>query len=84
MVIETFREADPAPVGERFRARGRMMPEGLEYHASWVDARRMRCFQVMEAPSMESLQVWVANWQDLVDFEIVPVQTSADFWSQRA
>ncbi len=81
MVIEHFKKGDPRPVGDRFREKGRMLPEGVVYHASWVDAQSGRCFQVMEARKRESLDQWVAAWNDLVDFEIVPVRTSAEFWA---
>jgi hypothetical protein len=82
MVIERFRQGDPRPIGERFKRSGRMLPEGVAYHASWIDAASMRCFQVMEAPDRQSLDAWIARWNDLVDFEIVPVLTSADFWAK--
>jgi hypothetical protein len=49
MVIEHFKNADPKPIGERFNHIGRMLPDGLTYHASWVDVTGTRCFQVMEA-----------------------------------
>jgi len=81
MVIERFKHVDSKLVGERFRREGRMLPEGVKYHASWVDAAALRCFQVVEAPKAESLAPWVSRWNDLVDFEIIPVVTSADFWS---
>jgi hypothetical protein len=80
MVIERFKDADPRPIGERFRQRGRMLPEGVAYQASWVDAPGARCFQVMEAENRELLDTWIARWDDLVDFEIVPVLTSSEFW----
>ncbi len=83
MVIERFRSGDPGPVGERFRRSGRMLPEGVVYHASWIDAAGARCFQVMEAERPEALGEWIARWDDLVDFEVVPVQTSAEFWAGR-
>jgi hypothetical protein len=82
MVIERFKNGNARLVGERFRHRGRMLPEGLVYHASWVDPAGARCFQVMEAPDPELLNLWVSCWDDLVDFEIVPVLTSTDFWSK--
>ncbi len=82
MVIERFRGADPMPVCERFRSRGRMMPDGLVYHASWLDPEKMRCFQVMEAPDAELLKIWMSRWDDLMEFEVVPVLTSAEFWAQ--
>jgi Protein of unknown function (DUF3303) len=81
MVIERFKQGDTRAVGERFRSCGRMLPEGVTYHASWVDPEGGRCFQVMEAPRQEPLDIWAGRWRDLVEFEIVPVQTSAEFWS---
>ncbi len=81
MVIESFRQGDAGPVGERFRRHGRMMPEGLTYHVSWVDLRGRRCFQLMEAPDEQLLREWMGNWSDLVEFEVIPVVTSAQFWS---
>jgi len=84
MVIEQFRNRDARAVGERFRHKGRMMPEDLKYVSSWVDAQAMRCFQLMEAPSAEAMQPWVKAWEDLVDFEIVPLETSQEFWERLA
>ena len=83
MVIERFKNGDVKAVGERFRQRGRMLPEGVVYLNSWLEPQGTRCFQLMEAPQPESLRPWVAAWSDLVDFEIVPVLTSADFWAQQ-
>lgn len=82
MVIERFKGGDARPIGERFQRSGRMIPNGVVYHASWVDADGGRCYQVMEAPSMELLNVWVSKWNDLVEFEIIPVETSAEFWAR--
>ena len=81
MMIERPRDGDFTAVGHRFRRSGRMLPEGVIYHASWIDSPNFRCFQIMEAPDRESLEPWIAAWDDLVDFEVVPVQTSADFWA---
>ena len=78
MVIERFRPGQAPEVYRRFRDRGRLAPDGLRYVASWVDLAFERCFQVMEADSEAVLAEWTANWSDLVDFEIVPVLTSAD------
>jgi hypothetical protein len=35
----------------------------------------------MEAARPELLDAWVSRWDDLMDFEIVPVVTSAEFWA---
>ncbi len=82
MVIERFKHGDARLIGERFRRSGRMLPEGVAYRASWVDAAGTRCFQVMEAPHAELLNPWVSRWDDLIDFEIVPVLSSTDFWAK--
>ena len=82
MVIERFKRGDARLVGERFRQSGRMLPEGVAYHASWMDSAGTQCFQIMEAAHQELLGAWMSRWDDLVDFEVVPVQTSGDFWSR--
>lgn len=82
MVIERFKGGDPKLVGERFRRLGRMMPEGVVYQASWLEPGGERCFQIMEAPSADLLDHWIEKWKDLVDFEVVPVVTSAEFWAK--
>lgn len=73
MVIEHFRDQDAKAVYRRFRDKGRMMPEGLNYVGSWVAADLGRCFQLMETGDATLLQRWVAEWSDLAAFEIVPV-----------
>jgi len=79
MVIEHFRKADPTPIGDRFKTRGRMLPEGLTYQASWIDAKNSRCFQVMETQDPALLTAWTKNWDDLVEFEVILVQSSAEY-----
>jgi hypothetical protein len=37
----------------------------------------------MESPCREALEPWLANWRDLVEFEVVAVETSAEFWRRR-
>jgi hypothetical protein len=77
MVIEHFKGGDPAPVYERFRERGRLAPEGLGYLGSWVSSDLQRCYQVMECADRSLLDEWMAQWADLVRFEVVEVMTSA-------
>lgn len=79
MVIERFKNHDAATaVYERFRERGRMMPEGLKYLASWTESGFGRCFQLMESNDVELFAQWTAHWDDLVDFEVVPVISSPE------
>jgi len=78
MVIEHFRGGDAVPVYARFRERGRLAPEGLTYVNSWVTADLTRCYQVMACDDRALLDAWLARWSDLVDFEVVPVVTSAE------
>ena len=81
MVVERFKQGDFRAVGARFRARGRLMPPGVEYRASWMEPGGARCFQINEATSREALEAWMRNWEDLVDFEAVEIMESADFWA---
>ena len=81
MVIEHFK--DVTAISERFKARCRMLPEGVIYLCSWIDTAHDRCFQLMEAPHEEALREWIEAWSDLVDFEVVQVKTSTDFWAAR-
>jgi len=78
MVIERFRSRDAGAVYERFRERGRMLPEGLRYVESWTEDNFERCFQLMECDDAGLFEEWVSHWQDLVEFEIVPVVSSEE------
>ncbi len=78
MIVEHFRGGDAIPVYRRFRDRGRMAPEGLRYVGSWVTADLGHCYQLMECDDPALLEEWMDHWRDLVDFEVVPVMTSAE------
>jgi len=78
MIVEHFRSGDAVPVYRRFRERGRMAPDGLHYVSSWVTQDYRRCFQVMECDDPALLEQWMSNWRDLTEFEVSPVNTSAD------
>jgi hypothetical protein len=79
MVIERFKgRAAAAAVYERFRERGRMLPDGLRYVGSWTEVNFDRCFQLMECDDPHLFRRWTAEWEDLVEFEIVPVISSAE------
>lgn len=78
MVIERFREGMAPAVYQRARERGRLMPDGVRYVSSWVEPGFGRCFQVMEADDPALLREWTDAWEDLVEFEVIPVITSAE------
>jgi len=84
MVIELFKHGDAKRVGERFQHKGRMLPEGVTYIASWMQTDGSRCFQLMEAADPEALAQWMKRWDDLVNFEAFPVVTSSEFWARPA
>ena len=76
MVIEQFHDRDPKPIYRRLRDQGRMMPDGLRYVGSWIEANFDRCFQVMECDDPRLLQDWLLSWGDLMHCEVVPVVPS--------
>jgi hypothetical protein len=78
MIVEHFRNGDPLPVYRRFREQGRLAPDGLRYVSSWVTDDLRHCFQVMECDDRRLLDAWIAQWDDLVDFEVFPMMTSQD------
>jgi hypothetical protein len=78
MVVEHFRGGNAVPVYRRFRDEGRLAPDGLRYVSSWVTDDFRRCYQVMECDDRALLDQWIARWDDLVEFEVFPVVTSAD------
>ena len=84
MVIETFKDRNGVPVYQRFRDRGRLAPEGLTYVSSWVDTNLQRCYQVMQTDNRALLDEWIANWSDIVNFEVIPVINSAEAAQQIA
>jgi len=78
MVVERFLHG-PAPVYARAAERGRMLPPGLAYVDSWVEADGLgRCFQLMETDDPRLFGEWIASWCDLAEFEVVPVVASAE------
>ena len=78
MVVESFKNKDAVAVYRRFRDKGRLAPEGVSYVSSWVDDKLERCYQLMECDDRRLLDEWIANWSDLVDFEVHAVITSKE------
>ena len=78
MIVEHFRDGNPRPIYQRFREKGRLAPDGLEYVSSWVDGKLERCFQLMECDDPALIDQWMSNWDDIVSFEVYPVMTSPE------
>ena len=78
MVLERFKNRDAKAIYRRLNDKGRMVPEGLNYVGSWIEANFDRCFQLMECDDPRLFQQWVMQWHDLIEFEIIPVVPSAE------
>lgn len=78
MVVERFKNDKTKDIYRRFQEKGRMMPEGLRYIDSWVEVNFGRCFQLMECDDLRLFQQWVLEWEDLGEFEIIPVVSSKE------
>ena len=78
MVIEKFRDQNAKAIYARLRDQGRQLPEGLKFVNSWVGADLGRCFQLMETDDAALFQRWIAEWADLMEFEVVPVVQSRE------
>lgn len=78
MIIERFRPGKVKDMYRRFEEKGRMLPDGVQYISSWINEEVTVCYQVMEAKNNSGIQQWISNWEDLVDFEVIPVISSAE------
>jgi uncharacterized protein DUF3303 len=77
MVVETFVHG-PEPIYARAAEQGRMLPDGLVYIDSWISNDLARCWQLMETDDRALLDEWIALWDDLVEFEVVPIVDSGE------
>jgi hypothetical protein len=78
MIIETYQPGKTTEIYNRFQEKGRMLPEGVHYINSWVTEDLRTCYQLMEAGNIESIREWISHWNDLVDFEVRRVISSAE------
>lgn len=78
LVIERFKNGKPRPIYERFDAHGRLAPDGVQYVNSWITGDLSTCYQVMQTDDRALLDQWIANWSDIVDFEVHEVMTSSE------
>ena len=73
MVIEHYKEGSIEKIYERYNSEGRLFPEGLHFMNSWVNKDKKICFQLMESNDQELFYIWFARWEDLIDFELYPI-----------
>ena len=78
MVIEHFKNRNVKEIYKRLEEKGRMMPDGLIYISSWIETNYDRCFQVMKCDDEKLLREWASNWNDLMEFEFIPVIESRE------
>jgi Domain of unknown function (DUF3303) len=73
LVVEHFKSGCFDKVYERFNEKGRMLPPGLNYLNSWVNKEINVCYQLMETNDAQLFKEWTKNWDDLTEFEIIPI-----------
>lgn len=78
MVIEKFRDGRAEEIYRRAATSGRMLPDGLEYLDSWVTLNIDQCYQLMRCSDKKLIAEWIKNWDDVADFEVIPVMPSKD------
>ena len=78
MVIEHYHPGKLKDLYQRFDEKGRMLPDGVKYINSWINEDITVCYQLMESDSLDKLNEWISNWNDIVDFELIPVISSSE------
>jgi Protein of unknown function (DUF3303) len=78
MIIERFRPGKIKELYKRFDEKGRMLPERVNYINSRINEEVTICYRVMESDTEQKMHEWISRWNDLADFEIIPVLTSAE------
>ena len=78
MVIERYKTPGAVEIYRRAKEQGRLLPIGLEYVSSWIDLDFTTCFQLMKTDDVTRFDHWTSRWNDLVEFQIIPVQTSEE------
>ena len=73
MVVEHIKDA--IAVYQRLWDRGRILPNGLALVSVWFDENVERSYRLMQTHNRQLLGEWMANWDDLIDFEVYPVIT---------
>ena len=70
-------------IGERFKRMGRMLPGGRRLSRELGGARRRPLLPGHGGGQTPAVaEIWASRWEDLADFEIIPVLTSQQFWAE--
>lgn len=73
MVVENYKEGCYEKIYQRYSSMGRLLPEGLQFLNSWVNKDNNICFQLMETNDEKLFPKWFERWDDLVEFELFPI-----------
>jgi hypothetical protein len=76
MIIERFHVGKVRTLYERFTEKGRLLPGGVNYINSSINEDISICYQLMESDGVEKIHEWISHWNDLADFEVIPVINS--------
>ncbi len=77
MIIEKFKPGRIVELYRRFDEKGRLQPDGVTYINSWINEEVTICYQLMEAQHPALIDEWISQWDDLADFEVIPIISSA-------
>jgi hypothetical protein len=78
MIVEKFYKDKVKMLYRRFAEKGRMLPDRVTYISSWIKEDLSICYQLMESGNEEKIYEWISHWNDLADFEVIPVISSAE------
>ncbi len=73
MVVEKLKNQNGKAVYRKLRDKGRALPDGLTFVARLRNSRSRPLFQLMETDDITTFQRWIADWREVVEFEVVPV-----------
>jgi PAS domain S-box-containing protein len=76
MVVEQINDA--AAVYQRLWERGRNLPNGLVLESAWFDENVKHGYRLFQTHDRRLLDEWMANWNDLIEFEVDPVITAEE------
>jgi hypothetical protein len=75
MVSWTFTPDAANAAIERFAETGGLPPDGVKMLGRWHDTAANRGWAVAEADDTAAMGKWTRQWNDLLEFEIVPLMS---------